>query len=376
MNTEPLHARAATEVSLHYPGPAEHPEPAAVTMVPIALLLPADSPRLSGESMEHTRALAASDKHFPPIVVHRSTMRVIDGMHRLRVAELRGQSEIEVRFFDGAEDDAFVLAVESNIGHGLPLTLAERTAAAARIIVSHAQWSDRAIASVTGLSATTVGALRRREGVGGTAGPAARIGRDGKVRPLSTEEGRRMAGRLIVASPDAPLREIAEKAGISPGTVRDVRERLLRGEDPVPASRRTAAKCRARAQTHAQVRPEQSVEGRAEGRGGGRIIERERRRRPAEDSPTAPEDGLGQEVPQAELDALFRNLCKDPSMRHTEMGRLLLRMLEMQLVGAQRWGRIAEAIPAHRADMVLAAATECARAWEEFATQVALRRIA
>ncbi|MYT32241.1 ParB N-terminal domain-containing protein [Streptomyces sp. SID8354] len=371
MNVEPLYFEDARTECGASTSASGHPESSAVATVPIALLLPADSPRLSGENMEHARALAASEKEFPPIVVHRSTMRVIDGMHRLRVALIRGCSQIAVRFFEGSEADAFVLAVESNVGHGLPLTLAERTAAAARIVLTHPQWSDRAIASTTGLSATTVGALRRREQVG-SAAPTARIGRDGKVRPLSTEEGRRAAGRLITESPDAPLREIAKKAGISPGTVRDVRERLQRGEDPVPAPRRSAK----------PEEPARLTGVAQEGPGGrGRVCPAEQsqsqsRSQPA-DGPSVPAPGGAlEQLTQANLDVLFRNLCKDPSLRHTEMGRLLLRMLDMQLVGARCWSGIAQAIPAHRAEMVSAAAAQCARAWEAFASELALRQIA
>ncbi|MBB5940263.1 streptomycin biosynthesis regulator [Streptomyces zagrosensis] len=299
--------------------------------------------------------------------MRRSTMRVIDGMHRLRAAQIRGHSEIAVRFFEGSEADAFVLAVESNAGHGLPLTLTERTAAAARIVLTHPEWADRAIASATGLSATTVGALRRSEGAESPA-PAARIGRDGKVRPLSTEEGRRMAGSLITESPDAPLREIAKKAGISPGTVRDVRERLQRGEDPVPATRRSSKPGKqARLTGVAQDRPE----------GRGQVRPHEQSRSQLADGSSAPTpESAAEELTQVNLDVLFRNLCKDPSLRHTEMGRLLLRMLDMQLMGAKCWSGITQAIPAHRTEMVSAAATQCARAWEEFASELALRRFA
>ena len=63
---------------------------------------------------------------------------------------------INVTFFDGSEKDAFVLAVESNVQHGLLLTLSDRTAAAGRIVNSHPEWSDRAVAAATGLAAKTV----------------------------------------------------------------------------------------------------------------------------------------------------------------------------------------------------------------------------
>jgi hypothetical protein len=35
---------------------------------------------------------------LPPILVHRATNRIIDGMHRLEAAKLRGDETISVRF--------------------------------------------------------------------------------------------------------------------------------------------------------------------------------------------------------------------------------------------------------------------------------------
>ncbi|WP_241827324.1 ParB/RepB/Spo0J family partition protein, partial [Streptomyces graminilatus] len=133
-----------------------------VVKVPITSLRPSDSPRSAGEDPEHIRALAEFEAELPPIIVMPSTMQVIDGMHRLRATELRGANEIDVRFFEGEEKDAFVLAVESNITHGLPLGLGDRKEAAARILLSHPMWSDRAIGAATGLSAKTVGTIRCR----------------------------------------------------------------------------------------------------------------------------------------------------------------------------------------------------------------------
>ncbi len=130
-------------------------------MVPVSALQDADSPRISGEDAEHVRRLAEVAQ-WPPITVHRPSMRVIDGMHRLNAARLRGQGEIEVRFFDGTAPEAFVLAVRLNTRHGLPLSLSDRKAAADRILASHPQWSDRLVASVTGLAAKTVAEIRRR----------------------------------------------------------------------------------------------------------------------------------------------------------------------------------------------------------------------
>src|SRR5256885_2071124 len=68
----------------------------------------ADSPRAKGVDVDHVRTLAEAGGKLPPIIVHRATMRVIDGMHRLTVARLEGRIEVGVRFFDGTEDEAFL----------------------------------------------------------------------------------------------------------------------------------------------------------------------------------------------------------------------------------------------------------------------------
>lgn len=158
-------------------------EPASqVTRVAISALGPADSPRLSGEDLNHVRLLAQSGATLPPILVHRPTMRVIDGMHRLRAARLRGESHIEVTYYDGDEAGAFIEAVRANTTHGLPLTLADRRAAALRILTANPELSDRSVAGLTGLSPKTVGAARRSAGAQLT-GPAYRLGQDGRWRP-------------------------------------------------------------------------------------------------------------------------------------------------------------------------------------------------
>ena len=136
-----------------------------VVQVAVSSLSVRNSVRMAGEDQEHIEALTAVQGHLPPIIVHRRTMRVIDGVHRLRAAKLQARDHIAVRFFDGDETDAHVLAVSSNIAHGLPLSLADRKAAAARIIVSHPQWSDRMIASVAGLAARTVAEIRKRPAI-------------------------------------------------------------------------------------------------------------------------------------------------------------------------------------------------------------------
>ncbi|MGH3782982.1 MAG: ParB N-terminal domain-containing protein [Pseudonocardiaceae bacterium] len=147
-------------------------------MLQISTLLLDDSPRQDGEDNEHVRVLAESEESLPPIVVHGQTMRVIDGIHRIRAAVMRGEEEITAKIYHGTDDDAFVLAVRMNIAHGLPLSRADRTAAAVRIIGSHPQWSNRMVATVTGLSAGTISTVRRRS-TAQNAQSTTRVGKDG-----------------------------------------------------------------------------------------------------------------------------------------------------------------------------------------------------
>ena len=296
--------------------------------IAISSLLPADSPRVAGEDREHVRALAESDVTLPPIVVHRSTMRVVDGMHRLRAAILRGQRDIAVLFYDGDSEDAFVLAVSANIAHGLPLSLTDRSMAAGRIVRSRPEWSDRRIAAVTGLSPKTVGAIRRRstEGVSQLNG---RVGNDGKIRPLNSSEGRRIAGELMAANPQASLRAVAKASGISPSTTRDVRERLRRGEEP-ELSKRPRVKSRSGA-------------GKTDSVTGGRW--------------------------QPDRESILSNLRRDPSLRFNEAGRTLLRLLDANTIEPHEWSRLIDSVPTHCASMIADAADECAETWRRVATQ-------
>ena len=211
--------------------------------LPVTALRPADSPRRAGEDIGHIEMLASIEERLPPIVVHRASMRVIDGMHRLRAAKLRGDDRVEVRFFDGDEQEAFVLAVTANTTHGLPLSIGDRALATERIIASQPTWSDRAIAVAVGLGARTVGNIRRRmQDQAEVESVTARTGRDGRVRPVDNSVGRLRASALIKQRPEASLREIAREAGVSPSTVRDVRLRLERGEDPLPQMRQRREK--------------------------------------------------------------------------------------------------------------------------------------
>ncbi len=271
--------------------------------------------------------LADAGSPLPPILVHRDTMRVIDGAHRLAAARLQGRTVIEVRFFDGSAEDAFRLGVVANVVHGLPLSLADRRRAAARLIATHPQLSDRAIARSAGLSPKTVASIRDKADE--TREPAAksrRVGIDGRTRPLNPADRRLVASSLVQRRPEASLRELAQEAGISVSTARDVRNRVLAGEDPVP-----------------------------------------RRLQMAREAGTfSPEPAL------SDIDAHMNRLRRDPALRYSDSGRALLRWLDAGMAAlGQLQTLAAPGVPPHCEATVALVVRAYAQGWSQIADGLA-----
>jgi ParB-like chromosome segregation protein Spo0J len=191
------------------------------------------TPRLEGEDPSHVRVLADIFEILPPIVVHRESMTVVDGYHRVRAARLLQIAEVSALLFDGDEADAYLESVRLNIAHGKPLTLRERERAATQIAESHPDWSDRRIAELCGVSPKTV-ARSRKASSEEDPHLTVRIGRDHKRRPTDPAALRLKVAEHLKASPDASLEAVARATGSSRGTVRDVRERLRTHRDVVP----------------------------------------------------------------------------------------------------------------------------------------------
>ncbi len=303
--------------------------------VPVSSIRNSYTPRKSKANEQHIQVLAQSPLPLPPIVIHRTSMRVIDGVHRLRATELRGDSTIPARLFEGDDAEAFALAVHLNVTHGLPLTLSERKAAAQRVLASYPHWSDRSIGLIAGVSNKTVAKLRgcATEEIS-QLNP--RLGRDGKIRPVSPAHGRRRAAEFLSVNPRASLREIARKAGVSVTTARDVRQRIDNGESPLP----------------------------------GGVAETGRRSEPlAEATDTGVGGLLGGVWVSAEGrgDDLLQRLRKDPSVRSSERGRALLRLLSVAAIAVSACNEFAEAAPIHCSATIAEIARKNARAWQEIA---------
>jgi ParB-like chromosome segregation protein Spo0J len=320
--------------------------------LPVRIVTPGPYLREAGTNHAHVQLLAdaSSTSALPPILVQRSTHRVIDGMHRLAAAKLRGEETINACLIDCTDEEALVLAIRSNTLHGLPLSKADRISGAKRILVAHPDWSDRAVASVTGMSAKTIAVLRNRSS-GEVISFEKRLGRDGKRRPVTPAMGRKRAAAYLDAHPDASLREVAREADVSVGTVHTVRRLMRHGADlaaqdavrPEP----TVSKIAARPDSTGTAR--QSV----------RTI-----------GPSAQELRLPR---QQAWSAVSFKIANDPALRYTEGGRAFLRWMAQHALHAEDWRELVSAVPVHWAEDVGAIAESVSAEWHMFAAQLRRR---
>jgi hypothetical protein len=278
------------------PAAAAHQDPPEGVQIRIDTLVLGESPRRSGVDPAHVRTLAEVET-LPPILVDRTSLRVIDGFHRVHAARLRGAETIAATVFDGDPDAAFLLAVQANIAHGLPLSRADRNNAAQRIIAAHPGWSDRMISSYAGLSPKTIAAIRRRSSAEIPQLPH-RVGRDGRTRSLTRDRSRSIPQLRLVDGPSS---------------------RGQAGEGPPTALTSDASS----------------------------------------------EDDLA---------SLLLALRKDPSIRLTEAGRVLLRILGLHMIDEREWNRLAASVPDHALERTVKLTRGCAARWAEFGDALAARR--
>ncbi len=282
------------------PGINRTVESARIDRIPLESLVLTGSPRSSGEDPRHTRRLLEAAGSLPPIVVHRTTMRVVDGFHRVQVARQLGMTEIAARLFDSDDESAFLLGITLNIGHGLPLARADRNAAADQLLRDHPEFSNRMIGSVVGLSDKTI-AARRTVSTAENPQLTRRIGRDGRSRPSSSRQSQ-LAGNELPHEIERALRATEEARGEHCGTRRETKPRRgrLRNE---PRGSSTSSR--------------------------------------AASPDSAPPTAL-----------MIERLKSDPSIRQTEAGRTVLRMLTMQIGAAPIDDRLADGLPTHSLDIV------------------------
>lgn len=314
--------------------------------VPVDLLAPGFHLRMAGTDAAHVRLLAdaAGTVPLPPILVQKRGLRIIDGMHRVEVAKLRGEPVIRARIVDCSDEKALVLAVKSNTLHGLPLTRADRISSAKRILGTHPDWSDRKVAGIAGLSGKSVASLRNSS-AGGAPFDGKRLGRDGKRRPLVAVEGRLRAAEYIHAHPEASVREIARETDVSPGTAHDVRKKIRCGADPG-----TTALGSPGAQAAPAALPKSPP------------VTNIRTRAPADT------------VRGLTGAAVIGKLTGDPSLRYTDGGRAFLRWMTQHAMHPDEWREFVDAIPERWLEEVRQAAAAMSEEWGQFASQLGCRQ--
>jgi hypothetical protein len=142
--------------------------------------------------------------------------------------------------------------------------------------------------------------------------------------------------------PDASLREIAREAEISLGTAQNVRKRLHAGQAPFSPEQQDSKR------THTKTRTSPPV----------------RHNNPNAVTPVA----------GTVTDSLHQ-LKQDPSLRFSEIGRTLLRLLDAHSIPPATWERLVDSIPTHCSDTVARVARSCAYSWIQFAKHIKQRRI-
>ncbi len=252
---------------------------------------------------------------MPPVIVHRATMKVIDGTYRVGAARLQRRDTIATRFFDGSAEEAFILAVAANINHGMPLTLKERKFAAIRILGMYTDWSDRMIADATGLSHPTVATIRRKQSGGKNFHLNKRIGRDGKTYPPTVSH--RAAVQPTRTDQNASMHETARRGGAAAGTADDNDER---------------------------PRPHQSVE-----------------------PMVAISRGAALDFHLARAKAVLRRLWNDPAMRSHEKGKAVLELISHSLRTAIDAQVAVKSAPEHCRNAMAEYAAACGDSWHRVA---------
>lgn len=297
--------------------------------------------RIAGPDEAHIRRLVEVIDEVPPILVERSTCRVLDGVHRLLAARQAGRLVVPARLVTLRHPrDLLITAIQANAVHGLPLSLADRKAAAIRILASHPCYSDRAVAALVQLHPTTIARVRslacssaEMEQLNvpgdGSVDPgsaaaeepptAVRLGRDGRTRPLSAAAGKAKAREMLEESTDITLRELARAAGISLGTAHAVRNDFLR----------ELGGCRA------GPRP----------------------RLTSFATSAASANGSDQ------LLTVLRSLGQDPSVARTDAGRTVLKSLRALALDPASCEQFLTAVPAHRTDEIIRVIRSCVRTW-------------
>ena len=75
-------------------------------------------------------------------------------------------------------------------------------------------------------------------------------------------------------------------------------------------------------------------------------------------------------LPMPDRVTVMRHLRTDPTLRFSETGRVLLRLLDVHAMSNDRWAHMVRNVPPHARETIAQAAMECARVWRTVAEQL------
>ncbi len=122
-------------------------------------------PRVDGIDPAHVAVLQNALDSWPPIsvVATDGCYLLVDGFHRYAAAQNLGLTEIAVTVLPPpADGDLHALAFSLNAAHGRPLSLDDRRSFATRLLTQNASASNMEVSRQAGLSPSTISALRER----------------------------------------------------------------------------------------------------------------------------------------------------------------------------------------------------------------------
>lgn len=141
------------------------------------------------------------------LVVHKGTMRLLDGHHRLEAAKRAGLTEVWVEEREGHEADLLAEVYRANRSHGVPLSTAERDRLIRRLYLE-CGWTQARIAQLVGLTQQGVSHILSVRGTS-----SCNVDKRQRLR----DEDMPAVARLLLGG--ATHEEVAERFGVARSTV-------------------------------------------------------------------------------------------------------------------------------------------------------------
>lgn len=137
---------------------------------------------ISNATVEEYAEAVLDGAKFPPVDVFFDGVEnwLADGFHRYHAHKRAEVTDIAATIHNGLKDDALVFALGANRANGLRRTNEDKRKCVSIALERWPEWSDRRIAEVCGVSATTVGSARPQ--LSNLDSSNERTGKDGKKR--------------------------------------------------------------------------------------------------------------------------------------------------------------------------------------------------